>query len=73
MKIITSIASKAALDMDIAMVTNADGEQSPVKITSIKKLNSEKLFGDSNEVMIQHQEETYVLRLTKQNKLILTK
>lgn len=73
MKIITSIASKAALDMDIAMVTNADGVQNSMKITSIKKLNSEKLFGESNEVMIQHQEETYVLRLTKQNKLILTK
>lgn len=73
MKIITSIASKAALDMDIAMVTNADEAHSALKITSIKKLNSEKLFGDSNEVMIQHQEETYVLRLTKQNKLILTK
>lgn len=73
MKIITSIASKAALDMDIAMVTDADGQSNPIKITSIKKLNSEKLFGDSNEVMIQHQNETYVLRLTKQNKLILTK
>lgn len=73
MKIITSIASKAPLDMDIAMVTNEDETQSALKITSIKKLNSEKLFGDSNEVMIQHQEETYVLRITKQNKLILTK
>lgn len=73
MKIIRSIASKAPLDMDIAMVTNEDEAHSALKITSIKKLNSEKLFGDSNEVMIQHQEETYVLRLTKQNKLILTK
>lgn len=73
MKIITSIASKALLDMDIAMVTDADGQSNPMKITSIKKLNSEKLFGEGNEVMIQHQNETYVLRLTKQNKLILTK
>ncbi|EUJ09885.1 Hemin uptake protein hemP [Methylophilaceae bacterium 11] len=73
MKIITSIASKALLDMDIAMVTDADGCSNPIKITSIKKLNSEKLFCDGNEVMIQHQNETYVLRLTKQNKLILTK
>lgn len=73
MKIITSIASKALLDMDIAMVTDSDGQSNPIKITSIKKLNSEKLFGDGNEVMIQHQNETYVLRLTKQNKLILTK
>lgn len=73
MKIITSIASKAPLDIDIAMVTHAEEEHSALKITSIKKLNSEKLFGSGNEVMIQHQEETYVLRLTKQNKLILTK
>ncbi|WP_232418482.1 hemin uptake protein HemP [Methylotenera sp. 1P/1] len=55
------------------MVADADGCSNPIKITSIKKLNSEKLFCDGNEVMIQHQNETYVLRLTKQNKLILTK
>lgn len=44
----------------------------PVKPTS-RTLTSEKLFGDSNEVVIKHQNESYVLRLTKQNKLILTK
>lgn len=71
MKMISSIATKALLDMDTAMGTNADGQSSA--ITSIKRLNSEKLLGGSNEVMIQHQNETYVLRLTKQNKLILTK
>lgn len=42
-------------------------------VASGKKLSSEQLFGASNEVLIQHQDETYILRLTKQNKLILTK
>jgi hemin uptake protein HemP len=38
-----------------------------------KKLCSSKLFENKKEVMIEHQNETYVLRITKQNKLILTK
>lgn len=36
-------------------------------------LTSENLLGGKSEVVIRHQNESYVLRLTKQNKLILTK
>lgn len=43
------------------------------KEPGINKLNSAKLFNSAKEVMIEHNGETYILRLTKQNKLILTK
>ena len=34
---------------------------------------SEELFGNSNELVIQHGNEEYRLRITRNNKLILTK
>ncbi len=37
------------------------------------KLSSKKLFENNNELIIEHQNEIYYLRLTKQNKLVLTK
>ncbi|BBL34365.1 hypothetical protein Nstercoris_00596 [Nitrosomonas stercoris] len=40
---------------------------------TIKLLSSEDLFGNSNEILIQHRNEQYRLRLTRNNKLILTK
>lgn len=37
------------------------------------RLDSRDLFAASREILISHGEETYRLRLTAQNKLILTK
>lgn len=37
------------------------------------RIVSAELFGDERELLISHGEETYRLRLTFQNKLILTK
>lgn len=37
------------------------------------RLDSRDLFADAREILIAHGEETYRLRLTSQNKLILTK
>jgi hemin uptake protein HemP len=37
------------------------------------RINSRDLFADIREITIAHGEETYRLRLTSQNKLILTK
>ena len=37
------------------------------------RVDSQALFVDTREVVITHGEETYRLRLTAQNKLILTK
>jgi hemin uptake protein HemP len=37
------------------------------------RVDSRALFADTREIVIAHGEETYRLRLTAQNKLILTK
>jgi hemin uptake protein HemP len=54
-------------------VTDSTRTQEDIKISRIKRLNSDKLFTNVKEVMIDHEDETYFLRITKQNKLILTK
>lgn len=40
---------------------------------SVRRLQSGELFGDQREVLIEHEGCCYCLRLTRQNKLILTK
>lgn len=42
-------------------------------IVSDNRLNSRDLFAGTREILVSHGEETYRLRLTAQNKLILTK
>lgn len=37
------------------------------------RINSRDLFASTREILIAHGDETYRLRLTAQNKLILTK
>jgi hemin uptake protein HemP len=37
------------------------------------RLNSEALFAKTKEIIIEHEESEYRLRLTSNNKLILTK
>ena len=52
------------------------GAASPVTrslIMSGNRIDSRDLFSTEREIMIVHGEETYRLRLTSQNKLILTK
>ncbi|HRQ06322.1 MAG TPA: hemin uptake protein HemP [Nitrosomonas halophila] len=39
----------------------------------IKLISSESLFGMGSEVLIQHRDKQYHLRLTRNDKLILTK
>ncbi|MET0048515.1 MAG: hemin uptake protein HemP [Sedimenticola sp.] len=41
--------------------------------TEAPLLNSRELFAQHNQVMIDHLGERYVLRITRQGKLILTK
>lgn len=43
------------------------------KAVDLQPLDSRALFAGSSEVVITHGVETYRLRLTRQNKLILTK
>jgi hemin uptake protein HemP len=72
MKVITNLTSKEHMQFDVAIVA----EQAPnadIKLSRIRCLNTSQLFTGVKEVMIEHLNETYVLRITKQNKLILTK
>jgi hemin uptake protein HemP len=72
MKVITNLAPKEQSNSDEEMVSDRSWRDN-IKSSQIKKLSTETLFAEANEVMIEHQNETYVLRITKQNKLILTK
>ncbi len=45
----------------------------PVSRPDPLRLQSRELFGSRNEILIEHQGETYRLRLTRNDKLILTK
>ena len=49
----------------------AEATNSPRK--KIKIFNSQSLFGDADVIFIEHNGETYTLRKTRQEKLILTK
>lgn len=41
--------------------------------SSVKQLTTEKLFNNANEILILHAGENYLLTITKQKKLLLTK
>ena len=72
MKVTTNLTSKEHMNFDVAIVA----EQSPnadIMLSRIKCLNTNQLFINVKEVMIEHLNEIYILRITKQNKLILTK
>jgi hemin uptake protein HemP len=57
----------------MAIVIEGELQDKDAKALRTKKLCSSKLFENKKEVRIDHQNETYILRITKQNKLILTK
>lgn len=73
MKVITNLTSKEHLHFDVAIIAESPETNEKIKISRIRRLKSEALFTNVNEVMIEHLDETYILRLTRQNKLILTK
>jgi hemin uptake protein HemP len=56
--------------MQLGSATSAIGRTITV---SGNRLDSRQLFVSDREIIIAHGEETYRLRLTSQNKLILTK
>lgn len=50
------------------------GQKTPRRVgDTSRELDSRTLFSGTREVIIQHQDERYRLRLTSNNKLILTK
>jgi hemin uptake protein HemP len=44
-----------------------------VMLNRIRSINSDALFSDGDQVFIQHRGEQYLLRRTRNGKLILTK
>ena len=72
MKVITNLRAKEHMSFDVAIVVDETPNQD-MKMSRIKRLDTRQLFNNVKEVMIEHLNETYVLRITKQNKLILTK
>ncbi len=76
MKIITHLSAKEHMNFDVAPDISKVAEQAlnrDIKLSRVKRLTTHQLFSNAKEVMIDHLNETYVLRITKQNKLILTK
>lgn len=73
MKIVAHLDAKERMDFDVVMATGEGKRGNNSEMTRIKKLESSKLFDVSNAVMIEHDQEIYFLRLTRHNKLILTK
>ncbi len=47
--------------------------QTTANKNSLNTINSVSLFGDNNYVYIEHDGQKYILRITRENKLILTK
>ncbi len=72
MKVITHLTAKEQMSFEVAIVAD-EAPNHDIKISRIKRFNTEQLFTNVKQVMIEHLNETYVLRITKQNKLILTK
>ncbi len=57
-------------------IENFDEKSSPSQtnsVTSVKKINALDLIGSSNTAIISLGSQDYILRLTRHNKLILTK
>jgi hemin uptake protein HemP len=44
-----------------------------VDVQAPKQVDSQTLLGEADKVIVQHGEQQYLLRRTKENKLILTK
>ena len=72
MKIVSPLASAAHVNVDVEIAT-LNPSNKDIKPAYVQRLNTKQLFAHTKEVMIEHLNETYILRITKQNKLILTK
>ncbi len=69
----TKLSSKRQGGFDVQKAGDGAEELEISSASGVKKLSSSRLFETSKEVMIEHDNEIYILRLTRQNKLILTK
>jgi hemin uptake protein HemP len=69
----TKSCSKRQGGFDVHKSGGSAEELEKNNASGVIKLSSSRLFEASKEVMIEHDHEIYILRLTRQNKLILTK
>jgi len=54
-------------------ILTVEGDTSELSARNIKRISSSLLFGDAKKVVIAHLDEFYMLTMTKQKKLLLTK
>lgn len=73
MKFNKSVIKNCVYDASLETLADIDVTDTSTKITAGKTFSSTQLFKYEKAVAIQHHNETYYLRITKQNKLILTK
>lgn len=66
----TMTAGSKQSDLEMSPARDEAAQQIPI---AGNRLDSSDLFRSARELIIAHGEETYRLRLTSQNKLILTK
>lgn len=59
--------------LESPMMDVVEHVQKPIKQAMRKTITSEALFSGSRELLIQHANDSYSLRITNQGKLILTK
>ena len=57
----------------IEKFSEASSSESSLNATTVRKINALDLIGSSNTAIISLGSQEYILRLTRQNKLILTK
>ena len=57
----------------IEKFSEASSSESSFNATTVRKINALDLIGSSNTAIISLGSQEYILRLTRQNKLILTK
>ena len=55
------------------MTDNLQSKDDDGSLPPVREYNSEELFEDERTIYIRHNEERYLLRITKSGKLILTK
>jgi hemin uptake protein HemP len=67
------VLNQQMLNLDALKEDDESALNTPALNVNGSRMNTQQLFLNAKEVVIDHLNDTYVLRLTKQNKLILTK
>lgn len=63
--------ARSAIPFEDVVINSGDTQT--MNMSHLRKMHSKQLFGDAKEIYIAHLGEVYMLTITKQNKLLLTK